>query len=87
MFLLSYECALRRAGLCSLSLADIDHAQRKIAIRATKSKSRLDRWLPISKETAALLIAYERCLPPAMSSAESIFRPESHRNAGAPISV
>jgi integrase len=53
MFLLSYECALRRAELCSLSLADIDHAQRKVAIRASKSKSRLDRWLPMSKETAA----------------------------------
>jgi integrase/recombinase XerD len=87
MFLLSYECALRRAELCSLSLADIDHAQRKVAIRASKSKSRLDRWLPMSKETAALLIAYERCLPPAMSSTESIFRSESHRNLGAPISL
>lgn len=87
MFLLSYECALRRAELCSLSLADIDHAQRKVAIRATKSKSRHDRWLPISKETAALLIAYERSLPPAISSTESIFRSESHRNAGAAISL
>jgi len=47
MFLLTYECALRRAELCSLSLADIDYAQRQVAIRATKSKSRYDRWLPI----------------------------------------
>jgi len=86
MFLLTYECALRRAELCTLSLSDIDHALRQIAIRAAKSKSRYDRWLPISKETAALLIAYERNLPPAMSSTEPIFRSESHRNAGNAIS-
>ncbi len=86
MFLLTYECALRRAELCSLSLSDIDHALRQIAIRATKSKSRYDRWLPISNDTAALLIAYERNLPLTMNSTEPIFRSESHRNAGNAIS-
>jgi site-specific recombinase XerD len=86
MFLLTYECALRRAELCSLSLSDVDHAQRQVAIRAAKSKSRFDRRLPISKETGAMLIAYERSLPMTMSSTEPIFRSESHRNFGHAIS-
>lgn len=58
MFLLAYECALRRAELCALALDDVDHALRQVVIRSEKSKSRHDRWLPISVETDALLLTY-----------------------------
>jgi site-specific recombinase XerD len=87
MFALSYDTGLRKEELCGLQLGDFDHANRTVLVRAEITKSRRARVVPYGQATNALLARYFETLPFCVLNNESIFRSESRRNAGAPITM
>ena len=85
MFLFSYDCALRREELCSLSTSDFDPALRTVRIRGETTKSRSDRVLPFSQASAQLLNRYLKERQRLTRASGRLFISNSNRNAGQPI--
>jgi len=85
MFLLSYDCALRREELCSLCTSDFDPALRTVRIRGETTKNRSDRVLPFSQASAQLLKQYLRERHRLTRASGPLFISTSNRNAGRPI--
>ncbi len=87
MFLLGYDCALRREELCSVRTEDIDPALRLVRIRPETTKNRRGRVLPYSSETGLLLRAYLNERRNITSERGPLFVSVSNRNATKPITI
>lgn len=87
MFALNYDTGTRKEELCALRLGDFDHAARTVTVRAETSKSRRTRIIPYGAATDALIVRYISGLPRHVRNDETIFRSESLRNHGQPITV
>ena len=87
MLALSYDCALRREELCSLHSEDIDPAHRLIRIRAESTKGRRERMVPYSEPTGELFARYLGRRRQITRERGPLFRSESRRNNGRPISI
>lgn len=87
MFALNYDTGARKEELCGLWLGDFDHAARTILIRAENTKNRRSRVVPYGSATDALVVKYITTLPRSVRNNEGIFRSESPRNAGKPVTV
>ncbi|HEX7771152.1 MAG TPA: site-specific integrase, partial [Pyrinomonadaceae bacterium] len=87
MLAFSYDAALRREELCSLTTADIDPSQRLLRIRAETTKSRWERVVPYLSETGKLLTAYLRHRKLLSRQSGALFLSESRRNHAQPISI
>lgn len=57
MLAIAYDAALRREELCSLRTDDLDPAHRMLRVQAETTKNRLERVVPYSASTGALLSA------------------------------
>jgi site-specific recombinase XerD len=87
MLALSYDAALRREELCSLTTSDLDPAYRLISVRAEITKNRCARVVPYSIPTSELYVSYlhERRL--LSRERGLLFLSESHHNHARPISI
>lgn len=86
MLAMSYDAALRREELCTLSTSDIDPAFRLITIRAENTKNRLQRTVPYSEATSLLYANYLKYRRQLSREKGRLFLSESRRNKGKPIS-
>ncbi|MCQ0899210.1 MULTISPECIES: tyrosine-type recombinase/integrase [Enterobacterales] len=86
MLALTYYGALRRSEITSLSLEDLDFAHRLIRIRAETTKSRRERIVCYSPAVAPVLAAHLMQMKRAGIIRGALFRSESDRNQGAPLS-
>lgn len=87
MLMLSYDAALRREELCSLTTADIDPAHRMLRIRAETTKNRKERTVPYSETTALLYQAYLAERRKLSRQRGPLFLSASKRNRAAPITI
>ncbi|MGH2353976.1 MAG: tyrosine-type recombinase/integrase [Chloroflexota bacterium] len=91
MVLIAYDGALRREELVRLRGADYDRQRALLKVRAETSKSRRDRWVPLSpfgqraldhyldRQRRALVAAY------GLDEHGPLFLSESTRNPGRPL--
>jgi site-specific recombinase XerD len=86
MFALSYDCAVRREELCLVRVEDFDETHYTLRIRAETTKSKTERVVIYSANTAALLSLYIARSRPWSSRIGLLFLSESRRNYGTPIS-
>jgi len=87
MLAMSYDAALRREELCTLSTNDIDPAFRLITIRAENTKNRQERTVPYSEATGILYEHYLRERRKLSLERGGLFHSESKRNKGKHISL
>jgi site-specific recombinase XerD len=87
MLALAYDAALRREELCSLRTDDLDPAHRTLRVRAETTKNRLERVVPYSVPTGALLSAYLSHRAAISRSRGPLFLSESRRNRAQPLSL
>jgi integrase/recombinase XerD len=87
MLALSYDCAFRREELCGLRTEDIDPAHRLIRIRAESTKGRRERIVPYSEPTGELFVRYLGHRRQITRERGPLFRSESRRNSGRPVSI
>ena len=90
MLALAYDAALRREERCALRTDDLDPAHRTLRIRAETTKNRLDRIVPYSAPTGALLsdyLAHRARLGRAERIADSVGVPPQSRAAVEPVDV
>jgi integrase/recombinase XerD len=87
MLAFSYDAALRREELCSLTTADLDPAHRMLRIRAETTKNRKERVVPYSETTALLYSAYLQERRGLSLNRGPVFLSASKRNYAAPISI
>jgi site-specific recombinase XerD len=87
MIALAYDAALRREELCLLQTADIDPAHRTLRIRAETTKNRLERVVPYSETSGALLRAYLDHRRTLSRARGALFLSESQRNRATPITI
>jgi site-specific recombinase XerD len=87
MFLLAYDCALRREELCSIRTDDLDPALRTLRIRAETTKTRYARVLPYSQQTAALMQQDLQERRKLTRERGPLFVSVSNRNIAQPISI
>lgn len=87
MLAMSYDAALRREELCSLSTNDIDPAFRLITIRAENTKNRQERVVPYAESTGVLYASYLKHRRQLSRERGGLFLSESKRNKGQPISI
>lgn len=86
MFALAYDCAMRREELCLSRVEDFDEAHYTLRIRAETTKSKTERVVIYSANTAALLSLYKMTSRSWSSTSGPLFLSESRRNNGSPIS-
>lgn len=86
MLALTYYGALRRSEITSLSIEDIDFAHRLIRIRAETTKNRRERIVCYSPAVTPVLAAHLMQMKRAGIIRGALFRSESDRNQGAPLS-
>ena len=86
MLALTYYGALRRSEIASLRVDDLDFAHRLIRIRAETTKSRRERIVCYSPAVAPVLAAHLLQMKREGISGGALFRSESDRNQGAPLS-
>jgi len=86
MLALTYCGALRRSEVTSLNIEDFDFAHRLIRIRAETTKSRRERIVCYSPAVAPVLAAHLMQMKRAGISRGALFRSESDRNQGLPLS-
>ncbi|KAF6677140.1 site-specific integrase [Pantoea sp. EKM20T] len=86
MLALTYYGALRRSEITSLSINDFDFAHRLIRIRAETTKSRRERVVSYSPAVAPVLAAHLMQMKRNGIVRGALFRSESDRNQGAPLS-
>ena len=87
MLAFSYDAALRREELCSLTTADIDPSQRLLRIRAETTKNGWERVVPYLSETNKLLTVYLRQRKLLSRQSGPLFLSESRRNHAQPLSI
>lgn len=87
MLALAYDAALRREELCSLRTDDFDPAHRMLRVRAETTKNRLERVVPYSASTGALLSGYLAHRATLSRSRGLLFLSESRRNRGEPLTL
>jgi site-specific recombinase XerD len=87
MIALAYDAALRREELCLLQTDDLDPAHRTLRVRAETTKNRLERVVPYSASTGALLRGYLAHRRTLSSARGPLFLSESRRNRSQPISL
>jgi integrase/recombinase XerD len=87
MLAMSYDAALRREELYSLTTSDIDPAFRLITIRAENTKNRQERVVPYSEVTSVLYSNYIKYRRQLSKERGGLFLSESRRNKGQPISI
>lgn len=87
MLLLAYDGALRREELVRLSISDFDFAYRQIRVRAEHAKNGSERVVGYSSVTSHLLEAYLQRRRQLSREQGSLFRSESRRNPGSPLSL
>lgn len=87
MLALAYDAALRREELCSLRTDDLDPAHRTLRVRAETTKNRLERVVPYSAATGALLTSYLAHRATLSRARGSLFLSESRRNHAQPLSL
>lgn len=85
MLSLAYFGALRRAELAALRIEDLDVAHWLISVRAETTKGKRSRVVCYSPEIAPVLIEHLHALRHAGWSRGSLFRSESDRNRGSPL--
>ncbi|MGK3131366.1 tyrosine-type recombinase/integrase [Pantoea sp. C8B4] len=86
MLALTYYGALRRSEITSLRVDDLDFAHRLIRIRAETTKSRRERIVCYSPAVAPVLAAHLLQMKREGIARGALFRSESDRNQGAPLS-
>lgn len=86
MLALTYYGALRRSEITSLSIEDFDFAHRLIRIRAETTKSRRERIVCYSPAVAPVLAAHLMQMKREDINRGALFRSESDRNLGVPLS-
>lgn len=84
MLALAYDAALRREELCSLGTDDLDPAHRTLRIRAETTKNRLERVVPYSASTGALLRGYLAHRARISRARGPLWLSESRRNHAQP---
>jgi site-specific recombinase XerD len=87
MLALAYDAALRREELCALRTDDLDPARRTLRIRAETTKNRLERIVPYSAATGAVLASYLRERRTRSTARGPLLLSESHRNDAAPLTL
>jgi integrase/recombinase XerD len=87
MLALAYDAALRREELCSLRTGDLDPARRTLRIRAETTKNRLERVVPYSAATSALLSCYLAHRATISRARGPLFLSESRRNHAEPLTL
>lgn len=87
MLALAYDAALRREELCLLRTDDLDPAHRMLRVRAETTKNRLERVVPYSASTGALLSGYLAHRATLSRSRGLLFLSESRRNRGEPLTL
>jgi integrase/recombinase XerD len=87
MLALAYDAALRREELCSLRTDDVDPGRRMLRIRAETTKNRLERMVPYSASTGALLQEYLVHRAGISRARGPLFLSESRRNHAQPLSL
>jgi integrase len=87
MLALAYDAALRREELCSLRTDDVDPGRRTLRIRAEATKNRLERVVPYSAPTGALLSQYLAHRAGLSRARGPLFLSESHRNHAQPLTL
>ncbi|MEK2474220.1 site-specific integrase [Streptomyces noursei] len=87
MLALAYDAALRREELCSLRTDDLDPAHRTLRIRAETTKNRLERVVPYSATTGALLSHYLAHRATLSRARGPLFLSESRRNHAEPLTL
>jgi integrase/recombinase XerD len=87
MLLLAYDGALRREELVRLSISDFDFAYRQIHVRAEHAKNSSERVVGYSSVTSRLLEAYLHQRRQLSTEQGALFRSESRRNPGSPLSL
>lgn len=87
MLALAYDAALRREELCSLRTDDLDPARRMLRIRAETTKKRLERVVPYSAATGALLSCYLAHRATISRARGPLFLSESRRNHAEPLTL
>lgn len=87
MLALAYDAALRREELCSLQTGDVDPAHRTLRVRAETTKNRLERVVPYSAPTGALLSEYLAHRTAISRARGPLFLSESRRNHAEPLSL
>lgn len=86
MLALTYYGALRRSEIISLSIEDLDFAHRLIRIRAETTKSQRERIVCYSPVVASVLARHLMQMKREGINRGALFRSESDRNQGAPLS-
>src|SRR6266496_4821955 len=87
MLLLAYDGALRREELVRLSISDFDFAYRQIHVRAEHAKNGSERVVGYSSVTSHFLEAYLQQRRQLSTEQGALFRSESRRNPGSPLSL
>ncbi len=87
MLALAYDSALRREELCSLRTDDLDPAHRTLRVRAETTKNRLERVVPYSAVTGALMTSYLVHRATISRARGPLFLSESRRNRAEPLSL
>lgn len=86
MLALTYYGAMRRSEITSLCVDDLDFAHRLIRVRAETTKSRRERIVCYSPAVAPVLAAHLMQMKREGISRGALFRSESDRNQGVPLS-
>ncbi len=87
MLLLAYDGALRREELVRLEISDFDFAYRQIRVRAEHAKNGSERVVGYSSVTSHFLEAYLQQRRQLSTEQGALFRSESRRNPGSPLSL
>ncbi len=87
MLLLAYDGALRREELVRLEVADFDFAYQQIHVRAEHAKNGSERVVGYSTITSHFLEAYLQQRRQLSTEQGALFRSESRRNPGEPLSL
>lgn len=87
MLALGYYGALRRSELLALSISDLDVAHRLISLRAETTKSKRARMVGYSPAISSILAQHLAAARAFDRSPGPLFRSESDRNAGTPLSI
>ncbi len=87
MLLLAYDGALRREELVRLEVADFDFAYRQVHVRAEHAKNGSERVVGYSRVTSRFLEAYLQQRRQLSTEQGALFRSESRRNPGSPLSL
>lgn len=87
MLALAYDSALRREELCSLRTDDLDPAHRMLRVRAETTKNGLERVVPYSTPTGALLSGYLAHRATISRARGPLFLSESRRNHAQPLTL